>query len=200
MLQGRCAHPVESSMLDNTVFRLAWLAWVLYWFVSATRVKPVETSESPRSRITYCAGLVAGLLLLASPGWQAWPALQLIAPGPISYWTGVALLLAGLGLSVWARATLGTNWSGRVTLKSGHELIRSGPYRWARHPIYTGLITAFLGGAIAQGYARGFLGVALIAAAFIYKLRIEERMLGERFQEEYARYRKEVAALIPGVF
>jgi protein-S-isoprenylcysteine O-methyltransferase Ste14 len=187
-------------MSSGSLFSLAWIAWLLYWVVSAVRVKATERRESLFSRATYVVPSVIGALMLVHSKWTGWLALQAIPPGPASYWIGVVLLFAGLGFACWARVIIGTNWSGNVTLKSGHELIRTGPYAHVRHPIYTGLITALLGTAIAEGAVRSLVGAGLISAAFIYKLGVEERMLSERFKEEYDRYRKDVAALIPGVF
>jgi protein-S-isoprenylcysteine O-methyltransferase Ste14 len=92
---------------------------------------------------------------------------------------------------------LGRNWSAAVTLKHAHELIRSGPYARVRHPIYTGLLLAFLGSAIACGEPRALLGVAIILFAFVRKLRIEETLMRATFPAEYARYRAEVPALLP---
>jgi protein-S-isoprenylcysteine O-methyltransferase Ste14 len=176
------------------------MAWLLYWLISAVRVKATERRESYLERVIYLVPTLLGALMLLGGDWPAWLALQVISPGPDSYWIGVVLVFAGLSFASWARVIIGTNWSGNVTLKSGHEFIRTGPYRWVRHPIYTGLITALLGTAIAEGAVRAFVGAGLIAVAFVYKLRVEERMLSERFKEEYDRYRKDVAALIPGVF
>jgi len=84
-----------------------------------------------------------------------------------------------------------------VTVKLDHELIRSGPYRSVRHPIYTGLLLALLGSAIALREVRGFLGLALVALAFLRKIAIEERFLIEQFGAAYDRYRAEVPALLP---
>ncbi len=84
-----------------------------------------------------------------------------------------------------------------VTLKQNHQLIRSGPYRYVRHPIYTGLLLSLLGTAIAIGEWHGFVSVAFIAAGFSRKIAIEERFLREAFPGEYDRYRAEVPALIP---
>src|SRR5262249_30603247 len=114
-----------------------------------------------------------------------------------AYWCGVALLAAGLAFSVWARVRLGRNWSGTVTVKEGHELIRSGPYAWVRHPIYTGLITAVAGTAITFGTVRAFLGLLLVAAGLLRKLRAEERFMRETFPGEYERYSATVPALVP---
>jgi protein-S-isoprenylcysteine O-methyltransferase Ste14 len=113
------------------------------------------------------------------------------------FWSAVGLVVAGLGFTVWARLVLGRNWSGVVTLKDNHTLIRSGPYGLVRHPIYTGLLLALIGSAMTRGEWRGFLGLALVAAAFLRKIAIEERWLAEQFPADYARYRQEVPALIP---
>lgn len=115
------------------------------------------------------------------------------------FWIGAVLLLAGLLFSVAARRHLGGNWSSRVTVKQDHTLTRSGPYRLVRHPIYTGLLLAVLGNAIALGEWRGLVALALFCAAFLRKIQIEERFMLEQFGDAYMRYRKEVAALVPGL-
>src|SRR5699024_1961878 len=84
---------------------------------------------------------------------------------------GVALVAAGLSFSVWARRRLARNWSATVTIKEGHELIRSGPYRFVRNPMYTGLLLAFVGSAVARNEWRGWLAVAIVFIALWRKLR-----------------------------
>ena len=122
-----------------------WAAWFLYWAVSAIGSKATARRESFASRLAYLVPLVVGGLLIGSrQGRWALLATRLWPPSAIAGWSGVALLAAGLAFSVWARVHLGANWSGDVTVKEGHELIRSGPYAWVRHPIYTGLIVALL--------------------------------------------------------
>jgi protein-S-isoprenylcysteine O-methyltransferase Ste14 len=192
---------MSSVLSQPNPFFWAWTAWLVYWWLSAARVKVTQRRESPGSRASYFILLLIGVaLILENRSWPGWLLLPLLPRGPVTYYTGVVLLFAGLGYACWARVVLGENWSADVTIKSGHELIRTGPYRWVRHPIYTGLITALLGGAIAEGEIHSFLGVALITVSFIRKLRIEERMLRELFGQEYGRYRSETAALIPWVF
>ncbi len=106
--------------------------------------------------------------------------------------------MAGLAFStVAARRHLGRNWSGTVTLKEDHELIRTGPYRRARHPIYTGMLVGFIGSAISLGEVRGVVAVGLVIVAFLIKIRLEERWMTESFGDAYRRYRTEVKALIP---
>jgi protein-S-isoprenylcysteine O-methyltransferase Ste14 len=177
---------------------LLWLAWALYWIVSAVNSKTTRRRESPGSRLAHVVPLIVGGVLLA---WHTppWPALnmRLWPHSRAAYWLGVALLVAGLAFTVWARLHLGRNWSGTVTVKEGHELIRSGPYRYVRHPIYTGVLAAVLGTAIASGTLRGLLGVVIIAVALLRKLRIEERFMRETFPDEYQRYSAQTPALIP---
>ncbi len=101
---------------------------------------------------------------------------------------------------MYARVWLGRNWSGTVTLKQDHELIRGGPYRWVRHPIYTGILLALLGSAIATAEWRGPLGFALITISLLRKIKVEERVLTGQFGEAYTRYQAEVPALLPGLY
>jgi protein-S-isoprenylcysteine O-methyltransferase Ste14 len=121
---------------------------------------------------------------------------------PLAVWPaalGVALTLAGLAFSIWARFTIAANWSSDVQLKRDHELIVAGPYRWVRHPIYTGVLLMFAGTALAVGEWRAVLAVALAAGAFWRKLRLEEAVMRRQFGEAYARYAARVPAIIPFV-
>ena len=95
---------------------------------------------------------------------------------------------------------LGRNWSGAVAIKVDHELIKTGPYRLVRHPIYTAMIGMYLGTAIVSGELHGLLAVALAAYAYWRKTRMEERGLIEAFGPAYEAYRRESWALIPWVF
>jgi len=175
-----------------------WVAWGLYWVISAANAKTTQRREPTLSRLAHVIPLVIGGVLIA---WQhtRWPWLtaRLWPRSFTAYCVGVALLVAGLAFAVWARVHLGRNWSGTVSVKEGHELIRSGPYAHARHPIYTGILAAVLGTAIASGTVHAALGLVVIAAALVRKLRIEERFMRETFPGEYERYSAEVPALIP---
>jgi protein-S-isoprenylcysteine O-methyltransferase Ste14 len=175
-----------------------WIAWALYWIVSAISNKTTRRRESLGSRLSHVVPLTVGFVLLA---WHdvpwAWLAARLWPRSFTAYWLGVTLLAAGLGFTVWARVHLGRNWSGSVTVKQDHELIRSGPYAYVRHPIYTGLLAAALGTAIASGTVRAALGLLIIAAALLRKLRTEEAFMRETFPGEYERYAAAVPGLIP---
>jgi protein-S-isoprenylcysteine O-methyltransferase Ste14 len=176
-----------------------WAAWAFYWFIAAFTAKPSRRKESVASRLSHYVPLVLAILLTVSPRFAGAPLSTRFLPWSlILFWVGTALLLAGLLFTVAARRHLGGNWSGTVTLKQDHTLTRTGPYRFARHPIYTGLLLAFFGSAvIALGEWRGLVAMALITVAFLRKIRIEEQFLQEQFGDGYVRYRTEVPALIP---
>jgi protein-S-isoprenylcysteine O-methyltransferase Ste14 len=185
-------------VLYHQLIAVLWLAWALYWLVSALNNKATVRRESLASRLMYVLPLILGGVLI---GWHtlpwSWLAMRLWPRSLVPYWIGVGLLALGLLFSVWARVHLGRNWSGEVTVKEGHELIRTGPYAYVRHPIYTGLIVAVLGSAIASGTVRAAIGVLIIAASFLVKLRREEAFMRETFPGEYPRYAAQVPALVP---
>lgn len=178
-----------------------WAMWGICWTIASAFAKPVRRRESAASRASHVVPLALGAALLASPR-LAGPVLdaRLLPRGPAWLGLGTALVAAGLLFSVTARLQLGRNWSATVTLKQDHTLTRGGPYRIVRHPIYTGILLAVLGTAVADGEWRGLLALAAVLVAFLWKLRIEERFMLEAFGEEYARYRRDVpAALVPWV-
>jgi len=176
-----------------------WGAWALYWLLAAIGTKRTQRRESPGSRLAHVLPLLAGFLLIGAPGlpWNALLGMRLWPASDLLYGLGFALLVAGLGFSVWARVHLGGNWSGVVTVKEGHELIRTGPYAYARHPIYTGILTGAIGTVICSGTLAAALGVVIVALALNRKRRIEETLMRETFPGQYEKYCEEVPALVP---
>jgi protein-S-isoprenylcysteine O-methyltransferase Ste14 len=174
-----------------------WLAWLVYWTVAALNTKPARWRESIGSRASHVIPLVAAAVLLAAPGWLP-PVLstRFEPAGELFPALGAVIVAAGLGFAVWARAHLGRNWSGIITVKEHHALVRTGPYRIVRHPIYTGLLFALVGTAMAIGQWRGLLALAFALIGFLWKISVEEKRMRENFPE-YAEYRRQTAALIP---
>ncbi len=180
---------------------ILWLVWGVYWLARSWGGAKTEKSESHAARVTHLLPLVVGFVLLYADQTSATPLDALLWPRDgIPGLTGVLLVLAGLVFAFWARGHLGKYWSGIITLKEGHKLIRTGPYRYARHPIYTGVLFAFLGSALAVGNGRGILAFVIVTIAFYIKSKREERNLISHFGEEYVRFQREVKGIVPYVF
>jgi protein-S-isoprenylcysteine O-methyltransferase Ste14 len=190
---------VSAHSIFVSLFVLMWGGWLIVWNVMAWRVKEAAQRESAGSRFTHVAPLLVAAYLLA--GRVPLPPLN-ERFAPLSLWLavlGAALTFAGLAFAIWARFIIAGNWSGYVELKQDHELILDGPYALVRHPIYTGLLLAFAGSALAVGEWRGVLAVAIAAASFWRKLRFEEAIMRREFGDAYSQYAARVPALIPFV-
>ena len=185
----------------ESFFPVVWIAFFVYWQIKAADTKTTQRLEPAASRILRVFIFLVAIILLSAtriplPGlyFQLWPS------GLWPFWLGAAVTIAGLLFAVWAREHLGRNWSRSVTIKQGHELITSGPYAVVRHPIYTGILTGFLGMAIAVSQVRGFVAFALVFLALWLKLRMEEEWMRSQFGETYTNYARQTAALVPYLF
>jgi protein-S-isoprenylcysteine O-methyltransferase Ste14 len=178
-----------------------WAVWIVVWTAAAWNVKRTRWKEPQRAAAYNRLPVLLGIAILISP--RLVPAAldrRIVPLGPQPAFWGLVLVVAGILFSFWARWQLGRNWSSQVTVKEGHSLVTAGPYGWVRHPIYTGMLLALLGTALAMGSARGFIGTALILAGFIVKLLAEEARMRETFPGAYDDYCRRTARLIPGVF
>ncbi len=189
------------TLAHQYLFPALWFAWASYWWLLSGNVKATIRREPLLSRLLHMVPLLLAMLLLWLPS-SAIPSVLTIRLMPWvewEFWVGAALTAAGLLFTAWARIHLGRNWSGIVTVKHDHELITSGPYALVRHPIYTGLLLAFIGSAFARGEWRGVLAVLIVLLALWRKLKLEERWMREQFGAHYDAYGQRVAALIPFV-
>src|ERR1700723_219986 len=182
----------------KSFFPVVWICFFLYWQIKAANTKTTQRLEPAASRILRVFIFLIAIVLLSTTRVPLpWLYLQLWPVGFWPFWLGPAVTVAGLLFAVWARKYLGRNWSRSVTIKQGHELITTGPYAVVRHPIYTGILTGFLGMAIAISQVRGFIVVVLILFAYWLKLRMEEGFMRSQFGETYATYAHQTAALMP---
>lgn len=195
------ASPLAMKTFFVALIPALWLIWIAIWILAAFGTKQTVRREGASSRLGHGVLVVAGALMLGKPYFLG-PALEQRFHADTFAWylVGLALLIVGLGFAVLARAWLGRNWSGTVTLKQGHELIRSGPYALVRHPIYSGLLLALIGTAVVVGRWRALIAFVLFLAGLLVKMRKEEQFMREQFGEQYARYRAEVPALVPFLF
>lgn len=175
-----------------------WMAlggvWLVMWF----GMKRAKKLESPWEMAQHAVPVTLGFWLLFESVWRPhWTTLELMPAVPAVLWAGVLLTVLGVGISIWARLTLGANWSSVVTLKKGHELIRKGLYRWIRHPIYTGILTAFLGTAMIKGHLRGWVGFVIVCLTFYFKARREEKFLRQEFGEGFDEHTRNTGMFLP---
>jgi protein-S-isoprenylcysteine O-methyltransferase Ste14 len=177
-----------------------WLAWIVYWIVAARGAKPTRWREGTAASALHGVPFALCILLLAAPQWQPAVLTEPMWPrGLLLPLVGTVLVVAGLGFAVWARVHLGANWSSLVVLKEDHALVRDGPYRLVRHPIYSGILLAVLGTALAIGEGRGVLALAAVLIGILFRVRAEEARMSATFPE-YRRYREQSWALIPLVY
>ena len=187
--------PLDAHVVGYVIDGL-WLVFALYWIAHAAGNKRSVYRQSRASRLLFLAGLVllAYVILHARP-----LAVRVLPNTTATQIVGMVLCAAGIALAIRARQVLGTNWSGIVTLKEGHELIRRGPYRFVRHPIYSGIILAAAGSVVALvPTLQGAACLLFLAAGLRLKSLKEEEIMGAQFPE-YAQYKREVKALIPFV-
>jgi len=187
-----------SSINAGTMLSVLWSIFGLYWLVSALSRKKTKKRESIVQRLLYMLPLIFAFTLLfgtaARSGWLAtrlWPDRLDIA------WVGVFLTACGVGIACWARYHLGSNWSGVVTLKEGHELIRTGPYRNSLHPIYTGMLLAILGSAVTVGEVRAAIAFVIAWLSFYIKARREESFLSQEFGPNFAEHLRHTGMFLP---
>jgi protein-S-isoprenylcysteine O-methyltransferase Ste14 len=191
---------MQAYSLAFDIIRGCWLVFVTIWVLAALSTKRTVYRESRAQRLRYWVLLVIACFLQLYGRQLPYPLNMRVVPhvAPTA-WAAAVLCVIGLAFAVWARVTLGRNWSGVVTLKEGHELMERGPYRIVRHPIYTGILTMFFATALAQGHFFGFVGALLMFVSFWIKLGDEEKLMLQQFPERYADYRRRTKRIIPFV-
>lgn len=186
------------SLTPWQIEMIPWYAFGLYWVITWLRVKRTKVSERLGGRLATLVPIVFAFELMFSNRLRIGLLGIRFLPGDVWIaWLGVILTSLGAATAIWARFCLGQFWSSRVTLKEGHQLIRSGPYAYVRHPIYSGMLLGMIGTALVVGEWRGVLATALVLAGHSYKALREESLLIGEFGDEYASYRHSTGFLFP---
>ena len=172
---------------------LGWAAFWTYWLVAASSIKRgrIAWSRELRARAMVTVVVVVLIRLGAFRGHTA----------NTNGWLaglGLVLFAIGLGFAVWARVNIAQNWGSPMTQKDDPQLV-TGPYQLVRHPIYSGILTAGIGSAVALGWVWLF-AVLLAGIYFVYSATVEERYLTERFPDSYPAYRRTTKMLVPFIF
>ena len=167
----------------------AWIAVWIYWLASAAGSKQ-SVRGGWRTRLTGVSTVgvfvIAGVLSGSSLAVHSW----IVAAA------GAVLFAGGIALAIWARLHLGRDWGMPMTQRAEPELVTSGPYRFVRHPIYSGFLAAMLGTALVNSLL-GLIVVAVMAAYFYYSGTVEERNLTATFPTAYPEYKSRTKMLIP---
>lgn len=184
----------------NQAVTFPWLVLAAFWIITAVNAKRPLRTESSASQLSHVLFMAAVFGLLFSQDFRFRElGLRIVPASPGAGYFGLALTCLGAAFALWARSTLGANWSAIVSVKKEHSFVHRGPYRIVRHPIYAGGLLAMLGTAVVYGEAGCFLAVVLAFVGWWSKARIEEEFMTQQFGEDYRRYQKDVKKLIPFV-
>lgn len=191
---------------DMTIFSgiiaVFWVVFLAFWAVMAMGAKKNVGPRAWRREGGFRVGLlVLVLLALRLPAARhAMRSLRSFGPGAemILGIVGVVLCALGIGLAIWARVSLGRNWGMPMSRKAAPELVTGGPYAYARHPIYGGVIIAMLGSMIGESVAWMIL-LIIVGAYFLYSARSEEALMTAQFPEQYPAYKRRTKMLVPFV-
>jgi len=193
--------PAELTFSAQRAFSIAeraWTIWLVVWLLLAFFSKSTKRRETPGQRLQHVIPALLGFLLIFREGTGApWLTRAIFPDNPVLMLVCVLVTILGLLFAVWARMALGSNWSGTVTIKANHQLIRRGPYRFIRHPIYTGMLAALLGTAITERLVTGLLGFVVVAFALYQKARREESFLSQEFGDAFMEHRERTGMFLP---
>ncbi len=176
------------------VFALGWATFWVYWIAVALFVRRGRVLRARGAPIRVALSVLVIVLIRAGALRDHGP-----PPGVLRVSVGLVLFAAGLAGAIWARIYIGRNWGTPMSRKLEPELVDSGPYRYVRHPIYTGILLAGVGTAVALNWA-WLVIVALTGAYFVYSAIVEERNLTEQLPDVYPAYQRSTRMLLPFVF
>jgi protein-S-isoprenylcysteine O-methyltransferase Ste14 len=179
----------------DTIIPAIWIAFWVYWVVASIQTKATQKRAASSLPIRVAVLLVVLALFRST-------ALKGHSTTIDNAWleaVGLGVFLLGLALAIWARVYLGRNWGTPMSQKVDPELVTTGPYRYIRHPIYSGIILGMIGTALAISVYL-LVAVVLLGAYFVFSATVEERNMEGFFPETYAAYKASTKMLIPFVF
>jgi protein-S-isoprenylcysteine O-methyltransferase Ste14 len=175
----------------QTAIAIAWLVFWVIWLVAAFGAKKGK-GGARQIPVRGFSALAVILLFRVFRGGSL--EVHSLVLGVI----GVVVFATGIALAIWARTYLGRNWGMPTSQKDDPELVTSGPYRFVRHPIYSGILLGVLGTALATNLL-GVIIFAILAAYFYYSASVEEKNLTATFPTTYPAYRRATKMLVPFV-
>ena len=190
--------------ISHWIILISWLAFIGYWAISAIGVKKDVTKSILWSKQANVVRLIMVAIVVLVVIFRFSSISHVFANrinGAESIVTEIGAVLCALGIAfaIWARRHLGKNWSSHPALKEGHELVTSGPYRFVRHPIYTGILLASLGTVLVVGFI-WMIPLAVFCFVLTRRIPAEENIMIKQFPDTYPEYKKRTKALIPFVW
>jgi protein-S-isoprenylcysteine O-methyltransferase len=194
--------PTHPSLIYAIIFTISFWCWLIFeiWVFSRDR-RAVKTSSRARGNsLGVIIAIVIGITLgLNFP--IIVPLLNIRNHFVIFFTLGITLLWIGILFRYWAIHTLGKFFRTKLDIQEHHELIMNGPYKYLRHPSYTGAMLTFIG----LGFGIGnWLSIAVLITsgltAYVFRIRVEERMLLKQFNKAYRDYKKKTWRLIPFIW
>jgi protein-S-isoprenylcysteine O-methyltransferase Ste14 len=180
------------------VIAAAWLVWLVWWLISATRLNAMKKREPfGEWLLRWVVMAVAFELLFGSGGNLDVLNRRFVPYSPNIRGVGAALTCVGVAFSIWARQHIGRYWSSTVSLRADHQLIRTGPYARIRHPIYTGMLLALAGTVLANGHDGAIAAFAMLLVGFSWKAVQEEHLLAREFGPAFEDHKRLTGFFLP---
>jgi len=175
-----------------------------FWVVSEIALAALRRSGSGATRKDAGSLVILNTVIYASVALGMFLGMtgrgRVSLPAP-ALWLGLGAIVAGLAVRWWAVLTLRRFFTVDVAIHADHRLVEGGPYRFVRHPAYVGMLISFAGLALcASSWVSALVILVPIAAALLYRIRVEERALLGAFPSEYREYAARTARLLPGVY
>jgi protein-S-isoprenylcysteine O-methyltransferase Ste14 len=175
-----------------------WVAFMVYWARQARTPTPTVKAETRGSSLKHRAFREIGLILMFIPVWGL--NRSVLPAGPAHVWVGLGVQLVGGWFYMRGKKELGRQWSNAISIKTDHQLVTTGPYRFIRHPMYTAMIAMALGTALVNTRLSALFGVALIAWSYVVKIGIEEVWMAEQFGAAHEEWRRHSWKLLPPLY
>ena len=191
-------------MSNISIISLIWILFWGYWTLAAVKtrssVKKEASGQESMQRALHVIFVIISYIITFFQFKNTFLENSIIPNYEYVEYIGIAILVLSLLFAIWARIELGRNWSGAIQKVEGQRLVRSGPYKYIRNPISTGVVFGFLGTFITFGNLASLIGFFMILLIYIIKISREQKFLLLEFGEEYKKYINESWALIPYIF
>ena len=183
--------------LVNLLIKICWLLFMVVWVIfSFNAKKNVQNNNQRESSFIWLTIVVVVITFLKIKIFRDLAHARIFPSNHFVQGFGVSICVLGIAFAIWARIHIGKNWGMPMSQKKEPELVTTGPYRFVRHPIYTGLTTAMIGSLLAEGFM-WMIWLAFMGGYFFYSANKEERSMMLQFPDEYREYMRRTKMLIP---